>query len=176
MGFKAAFPALRPREPRISVCVPARLRLGAQWSDARILNVSSRGLLIHARGPAERGSYVELRRGDQLIIGRVMWRSGSLAGLRAQDRVPVEAIVSSGAKRFTVVPGLGRPVPERRSSRRQHDRSRMRARLLEFTSVALIAATLSIAVLSMVAEAVAEPFSKVSTALNGQAALSTDSR
>lgn len=175
MGFKAAFPSLKAREPRISVCVPARLRLGAQWTDACILNVSSRGLLIHCPEPAERGTYVELRRGDQIIVARVIWRRGSLAGLRAQDRVPVEAIATSGAKRSAIVPGLGRPIIDRRGSRR-HERSRMRGRALEFASLALIGATLSVAVLSMVAAALAQPFSKVSTALADQASLPADSR
>lgn len=175
MGFRAAFPSLKPREPRISVCVPARLRIGAQWTDACILNVSSRGLLIHSADPAERGTYVELRRADQVIVARVIWRSGSLAGLRAQDRVPVEAIATSRSR------GEPRTQPatsfvERRSVPRDHDRSRMRGRALEFASAGIIAATLSVAVLSIVSQALAQPFAKVSTALAGQASLPADSR
>ena len=83
----------------MKVCIPARLRLGAQWTDAFILNVSSRGLLIQSTEAVERGMYVEVRRDNQVIIGRIVWRSGSRAGLRSQDRVPLEAIVTAGAAR-----------------------------------------------------------------------------
>jgi hypothetical protein len=172
----AASSHLKAREPRINVAVPARLRVGARWSDACILNVSSRGLLIHLPQPPERGSYVELRRGDQVIIGRVMWCKGVRAGLRAQDRVPVEAIVTAkAAQALRLTAQDGRPV-ERRRSPRAHERSRLRGRVLEFASVAAIGATLSIAVVSMMTKAVAEPLSRVKSALSGQASLSAEAR
>ena len=168
--------SLKPRETRITVVVPARLRLGAKWSDACILNVSARGLLIHTREAAERGSYVELRRGDQVIVGRVMWRSGSRVGLRAQDRVPVEAIVTSkGPVELRLCAAEGAPV-ERRRTPRPRTESRLRGRAMEFISVAVIGAGLSIAVVSMMAEALARPLSQVAGALGGQAALEADSR
>jgi hypothetical protein len=157
----------KPRETRINVVVPARLRLGAKWSDACILNVSARGLLIHSREPAERGSYVELRRGDQVIVGRVMWQSGPRIGLRSQDRVPVEAIVTSKASEaLRLCASPGQPV-ERRKVRRAPADSRLRGRAMQFISTAVIAASLSLAVISMVVEAVAEPLSRVKVALSG---------
>lgn len=168
--------SLKSREPRISVVVPARMRFGAHWSDACILNVSSRGLLIHAPQLPQRGSYVELRRGDQVIIGRVMWAKGARAGLRAQDRVPVEAIVTSkGSQALRLTAQNGRPV-ERRRSARTHERSRLRGRIFEFASIVAIGAILSVGLVSIVSRAVAEPLSQVRTALAGQASLSADSR
>lgn len=158
------------------MAVPARVRLGARWGDACILNVSARGLLIHTPEPPKRGSYVELRRGDQVIIGRVMWSSGSRAGLRAQDRVPVEAIVTAKAAqslRLTAQPGV---LIERRRTPRSPERSRQRGRAIEFASLAAIGATLSIAVFSMVAQALAHPLSQVGVALAGQASLPADSK
>lgn len=175
MSASASSP-LKSREPRINVIAPARLRLGAKWSDACILNVSSRGLLIHVPQPPQRGSYVELRRGEQVIIGRVMWCKGSRVGLRAQDRVPIEAIVTKqGAQALRLTADNGRPV-ERRRFDRTHERSRLGARLFEFASVAAVGAMLSVAVVSVVSRAVAEPLSRVRTALDGQASLSADSR
>lgn len=156
--------------------VPARLRMGSSWSDACILNVSSRGVLIHVPQPPQRGSYVELRRGDQVIIGRVMWSKGSRAGLRAQDRVPVEAIVTNktaSGLRLTA-PG-GAPVERRRAPRR-HEQSRWRGRAFEFVSITLAGAILSVLLVSAMSRAVAEPLSRVRTALSGQASLSADSR
>jgi hypothetical protein len=176
MPSAAALSSLKSREPRIDVVLPVRLRMGARWSDACILNVSARGVLIHASEPPQRGSYVELRRDDKVIIGRVMWASGSRAGLRAQDRVPVEAIVTAKAAqslRLTARP-VGRV--ERRRVPRDHERSRLRGRIMQFASVAAIGATLSVAVFSMVAQALAEPLSRVRTALTVQASLPADSR
>lgn len=151
----------------MTVTVPARLRIGANWSDACILNVSSRGVLIHVPQPPQRGSYVELRRGDQVIIGRVMWSKGSRAGLRAQDRVPVEAIVTNtSAQELRLTAPGGTPV-ERRRVARTYEQSRWRSRVLEFASIAALGAVLSITLVSVVSRAVAEPLSRVRTALSG---------
>src|SRR3954447_1683809 len=176
MASTPAFPALKAREPRINVVVPARVRVGARWSDACILNISSRGLLIRSPERADRGSYVELRRGDQVIIGRVVLRSGARLGLRAQDRVPVEAIVTSKLAQCRAQPTEdGLPV-ERRRVRRAHEQSRLRGRAMEFASIAAIGATLCVAVASTVAAAVTDPFTRVRSALTGQAAVPADSR
>lgn len=162
---------------RISVVVPARMRLGARWSDACILNISSRGLLIHTREPAERGSYIELRRGDQVIVGRVMWRSGSRVGLRSQDRVPVEAIVTSKvSEALRLCAAQPAPAERRKTPRTPAVESRMRGRAMEFISVGVIAVSFSVAVVSLVADGLARPLSKVRLALGDQASLSSDSR
>jgi hypothetical protein len=174
MASLPAFPSLKAREPRISVVAPVRLRVGARWSDACILNVSSKGLLIRSAEAVDRGSYVELRRADNVIIARVVWRSGSRLGLRAQDRVPVEAIVTSKA----VQPGAGETprLVERRRVSRDHERSRACSRAVEFASVTAIAATFCVVAYAMVAEAFAVPLARVGTALEAQASLSADSR
>jgi hypothetical protein len=176
MASALAISAFKAREERIRVMVPARLRIDSCWSDACILNVSSRGLLIHSPQPVERGSYVELRRGDQVIVGRVMWRKGSRLGLRAQDRVSLQAIVTSAAARSNGAEPPPRAGAERRRVRREHDRSRMRGRVLEFASFAVIAATLAIVIGSMATQALWSPFSEASRALAGQASLEADSR
>ena len=176
MASVPAFSELKAREPRISVVVPARMRIGARWTDACILNISSRGLLVRSPQPAERGSYVELRRGDQVIIGRVVWRCGARLGLRSQDRVPVEAIVTSKLALSRCTPTEVFPSIERRRVRREHEQSRLRGRAMEFASVVLIGMTLSAAVFSMVTGAVASPLSRVRMALAGQAAVPVDSR
>ena len=50
------------------------MRVGAAWRDARILNLSSRGLMIKAeRAAAAAATTLELRRGRHVIIARVMW-------------------------------------------------------------------------------------------------------
>src|SRR3954454_9192980 len=86
----------RPRELRRRVMLQARMRTGVTWSDAYILNVSSRGLLINFSRSVLQGSTVELWHGDHVIVARVVWRKGTRAGLRAEDRVPIEEIVPIG--------------------------------------------------------------------------------
>ena len=152
----------RPRELRRRVLVPARLRHGSSWSDACILNVSSRGLMIHTGRPISHGSKVEVRRGDHVIVARVVWRDGGRAGLRTEDRVPVEDIVTLGQSpnlRLTATKG------ERRKHPRPGDHSRLRGRLVEFGGVVLSAAALTGAGLSMVDAAFARPLAAVSAAL-----------
>lgn len=152
----------KPRELRRRVVVSARLRHGAAWTDACILNISTRGLMIHTGRPITRGTQVEVRRGDHVIIARVMWRDGGRAGLRAENRVPVEEIMTLGQSPALQ---LTAGTVERRKHRRPEDRSRLRGRALEFGAAIAISACLAAAGLSMVQAAFARPLDMVSEAL-----------
>jgi hypothetical protein len=152
----------KPRELRRRVVVPARLRHGASWSDACILNISSRGLMIHTGRQLNRGTEVEIRRGDHVIVARVVWREGGRAGLRADDRVPVEDIVTLGqspALQLTAATG------ERRKHSRPEERNRHRGRAIEFAGIVAVTAALAVAGLMMVQAAFAQPLSVVTAAL-----------
>ncbi|MBV9529062.1 PilZ domain-containing protein [Sphingomonas sp.] len=178
--MRQAIPTLKVREPRIKTFVAARMRLGARWTDAFILNVSSRGLLVRSSELLDRGTYVELRRDDKVIVARVVWRSGSCAGLRAQDRVPLEAIVTSAASRPALREAVAVPYDRRRPNGRprehEQERSRLRGRAMEFISVAIVGAMLSITLFSIVAETLDQPFARVRSALIGQASLPAESK
>jgi len=157
----------RPRELRRRVMLPARLRAGAQWSDTCILNISSRGLLIHSARAAPEGSVVELRRGDQVIVARVMWREGARVGLQADERLPVEQIMSLGqSKALQLTASSGAAVERRKQPRTEVD-ARLRGRAIEFASVAVIAASMALTIWSMASEALAKPMAAVSAALGG---------
>jgi PilZ domain-containing protein len=152
----------KPRELRRRVVVPARLRHGAAWTDACILNVSTRGLMIHTGRQISTGTQVEVRRGDHVIIARVVWRDGGRAGLFAEDRVPVEEIMTLGQSptlQLTAGPA------ERRRNPRPQERSRLQGRAMEFAAVVAIGAFLAVAGLSMVQSAFARPLAMVSAAL-----------
>src|SRR5215213_7636016 len=86
----------RPRELRRRVLLPARIRTSAGWGDACILNISSRGLLIHSNGKASDDGVVELRHGPLVITARVAWRNGQRIGLASEERLPVDQIVTLG--------------------------------------------------------------------------------
>jgi PilZ domain len=153
----------KPRELRRRVVVPARLRHGAAWTDACILNISSRGLMIHTGRQIAKGTQVEVRRGDHVIIARVVWRDGGRAGLRAEDRLPVEDIMTLGQSSGLQLTAAGRV--ERRSHPRPLERSRLQGRAMEFGTVIAIGACLAVGGFSMVEAAFARPLEIVSAAL-----------
>jgi PilZ domain len=162
MPGRKSSPLEKPRELRRRVIVPARLRHGSSWTDACILNISSRGLLIHTGRPLSRGAEVEIRRGEHVIVARVVWRDGGRAGLRADERVPVEDIVTLGRSpslQLTAATG------ERRKHPRGQEGSRDRARMIEFAGVVAIAAALAVAGLMMVQAAFARPLAVAGAAL-----------
>ncbi len=145
--------------------LPARMRTSRGWSDACILNLSSRGLMVHASLSALRDGAVELWHGDHTIAARVVWRRGTKAGLQADDAIPVEEMLSVSETRL--LEALGPPRAERRKRPRTHDDSRVRARLLEFASIAMIAGALVLGFSFWVGEALAQPLANIRTALGG---------
>lgn len=156
----------RPRELRRRVVLPARLRMGADWSDTCILNISSRGLLIQSGRPAPPGSAVELRRGDHVIVARAMWRDGAHIGLKSEGRIPVEEMLSLGhAKALQLVAPEGALVERRRKPREEHCRVRQQARAFEFVVAVFIAVLLTGLVWGMAHEAMAKPLASVQAAL-----------
>lgn len=134
----------RPRELRRRVVLPARLRHGAQWADVCILNVSSRGLMIQSARAEPEGSLVELRRGQHVIVARVVWREGARVGLQSDDRVPVEEIMSlSGSQALQLVANAGELVERRRHRRSLAAESRLQGRAMEFAAVLAIGIALA---------------------------------
>jgi hypothetical protein len=166
MPHRKSSPAQRSRELRRRVVLPARIRHGASWSDACILNVSSRGLLIHTSRQAPAGTEVELHRGDHVIVARIVWRDGAKAGLRSDDRVPIEEIVTLGQSQVLQL-GAGRAGPERRKYPRAEDRHRLRGKAIEFVGVAVAGASLACGAIFLVEEAFARPLAIVQAALGG---------
>jgi hypothetical protein len=157
--------ALTARETRHRVMLPARMRSPAGWSDACILNVSSRGLLVYSAAAAQPGSFVEIRRGSQLVIARVVWRKNQRIGLCSTDRVHVEDIISSETAASAVQSGAQRVGLERRRIPRQAERSRSQGRAMEFLALILVGTVLAGAAALSVQEALARPLSQVRTVL-----------
>ena len=83
----------KKREERVKVLARARMRNGTAWSDVCLVNLSSRGAGLQCATPPIPGSYVELRRGNNVvIIGRVAWRHGHRFGIRTQDLIWVPSL------------------------------------------------------------------------------------
>jgi len=157
---------VKPRETRRTVVLQARMRSGQGWADACILNVSTRGLLVYSSSPAKPGCYVEVRRGEYAITARVMWRESGRIGLRSQDAVNLEEVIS-GSQASALQLGAPTLAAERRRFQRSHEGSRLAARLSEFVSLSLAGTALAIIAYATVAGALSAPLAKVTAALHG---------
>ena len=162
---------MKSREPRKKVMIKARMRVGAAWRDAFILNLSSRGLMIRADEPPPHGSYLELRRGRHVIVARVMWTSDRHCGLRAQDELPTDAIIAepdTSESRSIALNAERRAQPAARSPHpTAHEHSRWRARGLEFVSLAIAGGVFASLAYGAVANVLQRPLVAVKTALGG---------
>ncbi|MGI8612102.1 MAG: hypothetical protein ACR2KH_07535 [Sphingomicrobium sp.] len=98
-----------------------------------------------ASRPPQRGSYVELRRGARIIIGRVMWAKEDRFGLSTQDQLDVESIIAvpDGGADSTGSSPASVASYERRSAVRRHatafERSRQWSRAFEFMCITVFA-------------------------------------
>ena len=165
---KAAF--VKPREERQKVMIKARMRSGVSWHDVCILNLSVHGVGIQAADPPARGTYVEIRRGSQVIVARVAWSKGHRAGLRSQDAIFISAVVNDIGSAASAPRVIGGTAIERRSAPRttaqRHDGSRLIARTMEFACFGLAAAAVALTAFGSVEQALAQPLSQISAALN----------
>ena len=147
--------------------IDARLRQACGWSDARILDISRRGLMVRAARAPARGSYVEICRGTHRIVARVVWVNQDRAGLRTQDAIAVDAIVKG--EDFVSPAAANRD--DRRSRRRpgrtaeQQECSRDRARKLQFLGVMLFAVGAGFTAFDTVRDTLSKPLRLVESGL-----------
>ena len=163
---------MKPRELRRKVLIKARIRVAERWGDALILNMSSRGLLIQARQPPRRGTYIEVRRGRHVIIARAVWVGEDRFGAHTQDVVPVDAVVHDPDSPAAARP-LGSGWADRRSAPRaprtaaeKHEDNRMAARLAEFACFIFVGAAAASMAFLAVEDALANPIMAVTAALD----------
>ena len=157
----------RPRELRRRVMLPARVRAAAGWSDACILNLSSRGMMIKATAAALRSDEIELWHQQHVIVATIVWREGTRAGLRAEGPLPVEEIMALGQGPSLQLTAQCSPRVDRRKKPRSHEENRFRARAFEFAGVILIAVSLAATLFGIVEQSFARPLFAVRAALGG---------
>lgn len=161
---------MRPRADRRRVVMSSRIRCGAKWLDARMVNVSPRGVGLTATAPPATGTYIEIRRGAHVIVARVVWSEGLRFGVHTQDPVPVDALTREpDSSQPSADAVASEPQIERRRARRslsvQHDRSRMAGRALEFAFIGILAVSAAFAGFGLIKEAFASPLVKAQQAL-----------
>lgn len=158
---------MKAREPRRRVLIDARLRQDGGWSEARILNVSRRGLMARAPKAPARGSYVEFSRGAYRIVARVVWVRNNDFGARAQDAIAIEAMAKG---EDAALPASARLDNDRRRHLRKpdarlgHERSRRLSRQLEFVAVTAVSCAAAILAFEAVGEALSRPLNLVEAA------------
>lgn len=149
--------------------ITARLRAGASWSDALILNMSNRGLLVRSEQSPSRGSYLEICRGSHVIIARVIWSRSDRFGVQTQDPVPAASLIRDPDAIASAEPGIDK-IGERRAASRpsllvRHEGSRQKARVGEFVAVGLVCGLVAILIGGTVANFVAAPLGAAHAAL-----------
>jgi hypothetical protein len=147
--------------------IPARLRSGAQWSDACILNISQRGMMIHSGFAGARGSMIELRRGDHVIVARVVWRDGARAGLHSDERVPAGEIMTlKQSANIRAITSDGVLIERRRHPRSQHVDAARRRQVLDFASAFSVTLLFAIEIWDLAQRQLAHPFAHFGTVLS----------
>ena len=156
-------------EARESVLFPVRVRDDDHWSDGRIRNVSSRGMMLEMEDPPPRGSFIEIRRGDIVIVGQVRWSSDTQCGLRTQDRVPVDRLAHPTAgprHHFTGAEPMERRVQVRVMAPQEiAERSRARARFFQSASLIIVGITGAVFLAMLMFDLLDDTFSAITHAL-----------
>ncbi|WP_254287780.1 hypothetical protein [Sphingomonas liriopis] len=149
------------------------MRSGADWGDVLIHNMSSRGLLATADTEQPTGTIIEIRRIHHIIVGRVVWQKGPYFGVRTQDRIDIDGVVS--AKPPAHKPGSepGATGPDRRGERRvvpiaeREARSRRFAARFQFVVMALVLGGSAVFVAEGVFGLLSRPFATIGAKLDG---------
>ena len=166
------------REARRQVLIPCRMKSVRGWGDACIHNISSRGMMVACDDPLIAGEYVDIRRGRQVVIGRVIWRRDRFSGIRTQDVISADALVNE--PRFE-----GRPVQrtgdgDRRSSTRSRmiseidaarrmERSRSASKAMQFGALCAFGLVAAVAIAMQLAHLFVAPTARIDRALTVEA-------
>ena len=162
---------MKAREPRRNVMLAARMRHSNAWSDANILNISSRGLALHSVSPPLRGTYVEVRRGAHTVVGRVIWANAYRFGVCAQDRLAIDSLISNEGTDKQAANGTADVIVERRTCpcsdglERRCAQSRDQGRALQFAFIVGMGFVLAACAYDAVVRTLSQPLSIVTTQL-----------
>ncbi len=126
--------------------VPCRMNVGGKWSSGCIHEVSTKGILVSSSEPPPLGTYVDIRRGTLVIIGRVVWTGGSRFGVRTQDPISLAALLSEPVLQHRPKAVDRRAAAREESTRRIVERgakAKHRSSTVEFICIALLGASVA---------------------------------
>ncbi|WP_296611106.1 PilZ domain-containing protein [Sphingomonas sp.] len=159
------------RETRLVVNLICRIRQDDGWHDARIRNISCRGIGALSATPPAIGQYAELRRGSAVIVARVVWQHGNSSGLRSQDKIDIQALLGqSGAAKegpFEPTSTERRRQPREDSLVNAMERSRHRSSIFQYAMLGVASLAAALFASSMVRDVFSAPLTAVARALPG---------
>jgi hypothetical protein len=115
------------------------MRVGSDWRDVSIRNVSSRGLMLVSDEPPPPGAYIEIRKTFMTIVARAVWSQGGFFGVRTQDKVDFDELMENAkGPPAGWKPGMDRRTADRVAQHRPADtaeRGRQFARTFQFVAI-----------------------------------------
>lgn len=162
--------SMNEREQRQPVRLSVRFKTDSGWSDAQIRNISSGGMMAVCESPPRRGTYVELRRGDSIVVGRVMWTCDDRFGLKSQDKINLQYLTASISqttkeseerrKRARVEEQLRQNRP---SAAELAARSAILSRAFQFVAIAVVAGAAVLILAESAYNALSKPLASAET-------------
>ena len=137
----------------------------------KFISLSPNAAVQMARAPAAPacGSYLELRRGQHVIVVRVVWSDGLQFGAQAQSRLVPSDVIEGGSPPASPAGQTAGAMTERRLLPRvqeqSHEQSRWRARGLEYMGIAAFAAVLAFLAYDASQQALARSLAAVDSSL-----------
>ncbi len=167
-------PGYKNREARRQVLIPCRIKSVRGWGDACIHNISPRGMMIACDDPLAPGEYLDLRRGRQVVIGRVVWRRDRFSGVRTQDVISADALVSeprlearpTGTRRSEDRATLRQSMAGEIDAARRMERSRSISQAMQFGALGLFGLVAAATVAMQVSHVLAAPAAQITQALS----------
>ena len=80
------------RPNRMLAFLRAQMRVGDEWVEVGIANVSATGLMVKCTYAPEAGSRIEIRRRGVAIAGKVVWAMHSRFGVETDDVIDRAAL------------------------------------------------------------------------------------
>lgn len=147
--------------------IKARMRADADWTDIVIRNVSPRGMLLYTPGPPPPpGTYIEIRRAKQVMVGRAVWAGESLIGIRLQDRLQLDALLERRLHSSAALsPGAANAGLQ--FTARLAERSRVQAGRMQYFALVIALAAGAALIAHALTVTLAEPFAAVQKSLGG---------
>ena len=148
--------------------IMARMRASGAWSDACILNVSRKGMLLRSTVAPSWGSYLQVRRGEHTFVRRVDLGQTDRFGVQTQDYVPVDRL-SQKPDRSTPLDAVPAGCAERRSPKGSiavvHENNLALGGAMGFETFVTIGALANMFVAGVAVESVFEPLAQADEAL-----------
>lgn len=157
----------KPRESRRMIYRPARMRIGGEWCDITICNVSSRGFMAKCASPPPRGTYIEVRHLSQCIIARVVWSRELRFGVRARDKIDISLLLEEARAKSHPTGEERRTAPRRPDPHAVAEASRRFARVFEWAALGLAVAVAAGFVLEVATASLNKPMREVREAIGG---------